>query len=328
MRADHARISFVLVVIVFCPGGSLPSLAGGEVGSAPVPDSQQESMLDAMVKSLTGDVYADRSRWREMSLGTLFSEGWDEAWVGPPPGGGGAPRQGWLNTFDGVFYRLGFTTYSYTNGFAENGNQNAGLLTLFLPFNRRFEVLTDIPMVISNRGATGTNYQSNFGDFVITPRLLLSETRNVTQSFNVGLRTPTGDISNLNGVAAVTPAYEFWANWWQGFVVRGGGSFFVPYGHQSLDIVGARTAFIANVAPGYYFTPHDFTPFGDLVWYLSTTLTQLIDGRGPNTTFVSLTPGLRSHLGQNWYLLGAVALPVTHPEPFNYQTQFALMKVF
>ena len=29
---------------------------------------------------------------------------------------------------------------------------------------------------------------------------------------------------------------------------------------------GPRTSFVANVAPGYYFTPHDLAPFGDLVW--------------------------------------------------------------
>jgi len=281
-----------------------------------------------MVESLTGDVYAEPSRWRELSLGTLFSEGWREPWVSPPPGGGGAPRQGWLNASDGVFYRLGIVTYGYANNFLENGSQNTGLLQLYLPFNRRFEIRTDIPMVVSNRGVTSANSMSNFGDFVIVPRVILSETRNVTQSFNVAFRTPTGNTFNTNGVAAVTPTYEFWSNWWRGLVVRGGVGFFLPYGHQSITEVGARTAFTANVAPGYYFTPHDFTPFGDLVWYVSTNLNQLIDGRGPNITYVSLTPGFRSHLGRDWYLLGAVEVPVTRPEPFDYQGQVGLMKVF
>ena len=72
-------------------------------------------------------------------LENFFTEGWDEAWVSPPPGGGGAPRQGWLNAFDGVFYRLGIATYGYAHNFSENGNQNTGLLQFYLPFNRRFE---------------------------------------------------------------------------------------------------------------------------------------------------------------------------------------------
>src|SRR5262245_38613656 len=47
-----------------------------------------------------------------------------------------------------------------------------------------------------------------------TPRFLLSEMRNVTQSFNVTFRVPIGHVENVTGVAAVTPPYEFWANVW------------------------------------------------------------------------------------------------------------------
>jgi hypothetical protein len=179
----------VLGLSVLCPAA--PGAA------QETPQASKDGALGAIVKLLTGDVYAEPSRWRELSWGTFFTEGWDEAWVSPPPGGGGAPRQGWLNTFDGVFYRLGIATYV-----------------------------------------------------------------------------------------------------------------------------------IANFAAGYYFTAHDLTPFGDLVWYLSTNLAQAIDGRGPDTTTVTLTPGFRTHLGRNWYLLGAVEVPVTGPRPFDYQVLAGLMKVF
>src|SRR5437867_6382463 len=206
-----------------------------------------DGVLGAMAKSLTGDVYSDPSRWRELSVGTVFTEGWDRAWVSPPPGGGGAPRQGWLNSFDGVFYRLAVGTYGYAHNFLDNGQQNSGLLQVYLPLNQRFEFRLDFP-VVSNRGATGTDYKTNFGDLSIVPRLLLSESRNLTQSFNVAFRVPTGQTENVNGVAAITPTYEFWANWWQGLVLRGGTGFFVPYGHQSIDEVGARAAFTANFA--------------------------------------------------------------------------------
>jgi hypothetical protein len=120
--------------------------------------------------------------------------------------------------------------------------------------NRRFEFRLDIPVTVSNRGATGTEYQTNFGDFQIVPRFIVSETQDVTQSFNIAFRTPTGKTFNGNGVAAVTPTYEFWANWWKGLVLRGGVGFGIPYGSQSLDDVGARTTFITNFAAGYYFT--------------------------------------------------------------------------
>jgi hypothetical protein len=294
--------------------------------SQETPPASKDGVFGAIGKSLTGDVYGDPSKWRELSLSNFFTEGWDQAWVSPPAGGGGAPRQGWLNSFDGVFYRLGVATYGYAHNFLDNGNQNSGLLQFYLPFNERFEFRVDIPAAVSNRGASGTEYETNFGDLVIVPRFLLSETRDVTQSFNVAFRMPTGSTFNTNGVAAITPTYEFWANWWQGLVLRGGVGFFVPYGHQSIDVVGARAAFIANLAAGYYFTPHSATPFGDFVFYLSANLEQTMVSPIKNT--VSLTPGIRTHLGRDWYLLMGVAVPVTHSKAFDYQVLGALMKVF
>jgi hypothetical protein len=90
--------------------------------------------------------------------------------------------------------------------------------------------------------------------------------------------------------------------------------------------IGVRASFIANLAAGYYLTPHGATSFGDLVFYLSANLAQTIDGPSKNT--VTLTPGVRTHLGQNWYLLGGVEVPVTSTKAFDYQVLGALMKVF
>ena len=284
------------------------------------------SVLDAMKESLFGDVYADPSRWCELSASTFFSQGWNKPWVSPPPGEGGAPRQGWLNAFDGVFYRLAVATTGYAEGFHNNGNQYTGGVTLYTPFNERFELQYDVPFIVSNREATGSGYEANFGDFQVTPRFLISETRNVTQSFNLTFRTPTGDTSNGNAFAAVTPTYQFWANPWRALVLRGGAGLSVPYYNLA---TGARTSFIANFAAGYYCTPHDLTPFGDLVAYLSANLNQPTDNRaGPRNTTVTLTPGFRTHLGGNWYLLGGVEVPVTRPRTFDYQVLGGLMRVF
>src|SRR5258705_12840871 len=111
----------------------------------PTAPSSPDGVLGAIVKSLTGDVYADPSAWGELSLRDFFSEGWDRAWVSPPPGGGGAPRQGWLNSFDGVFYRLGVATYGYAHNFLENRNQHPGLLPFYLPLNHPFGFRVDAP---------------------------------------------------------------------------------------------------------------------------------------------------------------------------------------
>src|SRR6185369_6079366 len=177
----------------------------------------------------------------------------------------------------------------------DGGDAYNGGLTLYTPFSRRFELREDVPFIVSNRGSDGDRHNA-FGDFQVAPRFILSETRDLTQSFNVTFRTPTGDIDNGNGVAASVPDYEFWANWWRGLVVRGGAGLSVPYNHAGVREAGARTNFLGNLAAGYYFTPHDLTPVGDLVGYVAANLTQLTDNRGPATTTLTFTPGFRTHM--------------------------------
>ena len=293
-----------------------------------LPRSHQEYSVSEMVnESLFGDVYAEPSDWQALSLDNLFSKGWNQPWAGPPAGGGGAPRQGWLNADDGVFYRLGLGIFGYTNQ-TTNANGYDGTVTLYTPLNQRFEFRTDIPVAASNQSASGNTSQTNFGDFQITPRVILSETRDATHSFDLTFRTPTGNSINGNGVAAIAPTYNFWVNTWKGLVLRGGTGFTIPYS-GNIAATGARSTFNLNLAAGYYFTPHDAAPFGDLVVYLATNFTQAIDNRASSsTTTLSLAPGFRTHLGQNWYLLGSVSVPVTYPQPYDYQVQGALMKVW
>jgi hypothetical protein len=225
-----------------------------------------------------------------------------------------------------VFYRLGIATFGWASDNAGNGDQYTGGTTFYFPLNQRFEFRIDVPMFVANKGV-GNDMSISAGDFTVTPRFLLSETKNFTQSLDIGMRAPTGDPDNFQGVAAISPTYNFWWNAWQGLVLRGGVGGFFPYNHQGTREVGARPDFNTNFAFGYYFTDHDLTPIGDLVFYAATNLTYLTNG-GPSTTTVTITPGFRTHLGDNWYLLGGVDLPTTQPEPFDYQVLGGLMKVF
>jgi len=47
---------------------------------------------------------------------------WIEEVASPPAGGGGAPRQGWLDAADGVFFRLAIGTFTYKHGTSGNGD--------------------------------------------------------------------------------------------------------------------------------------------------------------------------------------------------------------
>ncbi len=306
----------VAVVFLFSVCFSSPVLSEGDSTIAPIIEYSTGEIIS---ESIFGDVYANPDRWQELSISDLFSTGWDKPWVSPPTGGGGAPRQGWLNAFEGVFYRLSLGVFGWQHD--NNRDAYSGNLVSFTPFNQRFNLQTEIPV-------SSANGRTDLGDVRVQGRFMLSETKNVTQTFNLAFRTPTGSSSTGNGVASIIPQYQFWANWWQGLVIRGGAGFTIPYTGQIYQ-AGARSTFDANLAVGYYFTPHDMTPFGDMVWYLATNLTQAIDNRGASsTTTVSLAPGFRTHVGDDWYLLGSVNVPVTQPDPFDYQVLFAIMKVY
>src|SRR5207247_1386153 len=89
--------------------GGARACARGHSGTGPGVEEAPSGFGDTISESLFGDVY-DPSRWRPLSAGSFFTEGWNRPWASPPAGEGGAPRQGWLNAFDGVFYRLGVLT--------------------------------------------------------------------------------------------------------------------------------------------------------------------------------------------------------------------------
>ena len=76
--------------------------------------------------------------WRPLSFGTFFSEGWSEPWRSSPRSSTGSPRQGWINAYDGVFYRLVFFDVRAINNFQKNGNHYLGTLIPFIPISRRF----------------------------------------------------------------------------------------------------------------------------------------------------------------------------------------------
>jgi hypothetical protein len=302
-----------------------PLGAGG--GPVPIAPRVETGLFDTVAESLFGDVYAE-GRWRPLSLSTFFSEGWFEPWAAAPAGRDGlTPRHGWLASFDGVFYRLWFTTFGYSNNINTSfgGNRYLGTYTIFLPFSRRFEVLFDVPFVVSNGTKDPTHgYTSQFGDLTVTPRFMLSETAATSQVFALAVRTPTGTPRTANGIMALTPRYEFWTNPVGRWVVRGSSGFFVPMNKAETP---AQTSLVGGLAVGRYFTPHD-VPFGDLVFYCESNFLVPLDGGASRSTVVSVGPGTRFHIANNYYFLADWDFPVTGNRPDHYTLQVALMKVF
>jgi hypothetical protein len=83
---------------------------------------------------------------------------------------------------------------------------------------------------------------------------------------------------------------------------------------------------VVNACLGQTLTKHEAAPFGDLTYFVCANLRQ--DLGGDNSTQVTLTPGLRTHLGNNWFLIGGLEVPVTGPKPFDERATFVLIKGF
>ena len=280
----------------------------------------------------------DYATWEPLKVSTLFTEGWDEAWIGPPNGLKGGPRQGWIGAADGNFYRLGFLSFNYTRNLAQGGDGFAGGFTLYTPLSRRLLVIMQIPFVRSNLpalavgkqgfptgpgtnppGSSGTT-PTGFGDLAITPRVMLFEKENFSWTAELTVQTPTGYRPLGAGQTFVTPGTQFWWNFAERWVVRGGFNTAIGTNRQA-----GGTILVSQLALGRTFTKHDVPIFGDFTLYLaSNTFNNVSFG----TTESTLGPGFRTHLGKSFYFLGATTVPLVGPRPFDESATFWLMKVY
>lgn len=294
--------------------------------------------LNVIGRSALGRV--DARDWRPLGLGNLL-EGWDEPYAPVPADEGVAPRQTWINSTDGPFFRLFAFYFAYLNGIHNNRTSYQGQLFLFTPLSRRLEIGWFLPFAdatpnLLNPG--GIPYTTRVGDLTIEPRILLAEDRRYTVTTNLYVRLPTGSIRNGQGVASLSPDIEFWTNPIPHWVIRGAAGVTIPTNETAarvpyLDLSpfsgfnttpGPFSSFDARLAIGKYLTPPDARIFPNFVAYVSSNFHTEISGG--NATFLSLTPGFRFGLGNRWYFLGGLDVPVVGPLPFHTEAIFLIMK--
>jgi len=311
------------------PTEAVPSYYAGE-GSAPTAPIVEMGLFDTITESIFGQ--PDPNTWRPLPLSTLFSEGWNEAWVPSPNGSGGAPRQGWINAMDGNLYRLWFFTFAQGFNQAPRGNAYLGSYTLLTPLSRRLELIINIPFVVRNNAVTGLpiidpnrpvtpmpKSHSGFGDMSFTPRVLLHETKDFSLTSELSVLTPTGN-EPLAGKTALTPAVGFWNNFAGRFVIRGGLGLLIPIEGGGSDTL------ISQLAIGQTLTDHDVPLFGDFTYYLSTVVNTSLNNS--HQTSMTLTPGIRTHLGNDWYFLAGLPTPVTKDRVAEIGMVFWFMKAW
>jgi hypothetical protein len=309
--------------------GAVPSYFPGECAD-PTANKAERGLFETIKESVLGQ--PDPNSWHPLPLATLCSEGWHEAWVPSPNGSGGAPRQGWINAADGNLYRLWFFTFA--EGFNHGSASNAylGSYTLYTPLNRRLELITNIPFLVVNNVASGLptinptggattkpQSQTTFGDISFTPRVLLHETQDFSLTAEMSVVTPTGN-APLEGKTSLVPAVAFWNNVAGGWVIRGGLGVDIPLQGGGTDTL------ISQFAIGQTLTKHEVPVVGDFTYYLSAVVDTPLS-RGSQSS-VTLTPGIRTHVGDDWYFLAGLPTPLTRQRVADLGMVFWFMKAW
>jgi len=72
---------------------------------------------------------------------------------------------------------------------------------------------------------------------------------------------------------------------------------------------------------------HDVPLFGDFTYYVAAVANSPLNAGG-GATSATLTPGIRSHLGYDWYFLAGMPVPVTQQRVADLGMIFWLMKAW
>ncbi|MEE9397644.1 MAG: hypothetical protein V3V31_11600 [Methylococcales bacterium] len=271
--------------------------------------------------------------WTPLSL-TDFTKNASDSWIAPPNGTSGAPRQGWLNTVDGFFTKEWHLSAAYKK---DTQDTYTGTFQFQTPLARRLWMGIDMPFVV-NKGD-----ETDFGDVGLTLKTMFHETQDLSVSGGLGVRFATGDKATGGDAWGLFPHVSAWSDVGNGWSLRGG---------VGIDVLPDKNTkphytFSGNFAVGHTITPHSAL-LGDFTYYVAANLkVPLDDGQTTNLSLpqvpgvrgqtggqsldnvtVSLTPGIRTHIADNAFILLGVELPVTNPDPFDYQVNLLLVKGF
>ncbi len=299
IRAYALTASILAAVLSANPVAASATETGpAETESAPPPEIALSTIAPVAASAATAAAQEDPGNGGWTPLGSEpFGKELLSTWVPVPNGESGAPRQGWLGTADGFFTREAHLAYTYVDVNGDDFQQ--GLARFHYPFTRRLWAGLEVPFY-QDRGG-----ESDFGDVTLNTQVMLAETRNLSLNAGVGWRLPTGSDSFGNGVFAAQPQLNLFTDIGSGFSFRGR----VAYDFPDSD---TSESFILNAAIGQTVTDHDRAPVGDLTWYVASTWREFDDG----PTFVSITPGMRTHLGGNLFLLAGIEIPLNNASTF------------
>jgi hypothetical protein len=307
-------------------------LSAAPVSNPATPRGVTGGMIETAFESLFGE--ASASEWTPLSFANLFTEGWNQPFVFSPASDSGALRQEWINAANGVFYRQWVLDYNFRDQATSAGNRNIGTFTIFAPLSRRLELNISIPFVddravdhsptsSGNRSSLNSksSYQSTFGDFTITPQVMLSETKNTSIMSVLAIRTPTGSRAAGDGGTSLGPQIQFWQGLPNRWVVRGGAGPTIP-----LTDTGLHTTFDTNLTIGRFLTLDDVKHFKQLSVWVAASNAAAMDHSGPSADTLTILPGIRFLIARNTWFLYGVEIPLVAPRNEDYGMYFRLVR--
>jgi hypothetical protein len=266
--------------------------------------------------------HAPKREWTPLCCNTFFSEDWLVPHIAPPSGPGGSLRQGWVGVPDAFFNRQIVGIYNYARGANGAPNEQTGAFLIESPISRRWDVGFIVPFVDNLQG-NGRSSTTGFGDVTIENRLLLHETADLTVSLNFNIRTPTGDATIGDHRTILIPYLAFYKDLCRGWSVRGAAGIEDPVNGPN----GQRiNTLFQSLGVGQTITPHDVKLFGDFTYYVCANVREHLNTS--TNVFMSITPGIRTHLGRDWFLLFGVDIPVTANAGFRERFNVILVKGF
>jgi hypothetical protein len=307
------------------PAVQVPSsapCAGDADGFETSAGGEHYGVLDVIAKSVCGKL-ADSSNFVPLGLYN-FGQGWLEPYIPPGDGSSGAERGGWVNTLNGFLLREIDPGYSHTVPTHGGPTEDIGNVTLFVPLSQRLGLSIQTNYVDSLGSTGATRGATSYGDTFITPEVMLIETKDFGLQTGVTFRVPTGETKTGNDLTSVTPYTAFWADLGHAWQARGGITWEVPTnneGDQPASVLNVNLAFGKTLFEHTSPILPDFTPYVSFNYFQDF-------GHGLDSSEVTVTPGLRTYLGWNSYLIMGCQVPITGPRPYDQQWTFVLIHGF
>ena len=286
----------------------------------PLASDERYNLRDTVLLSIFNK-HAPKRQWTPLYLTTFFTDGWLQPHIAPPATTGGSVRQGWSGLNDVFFNRMIDNNYSYFWGAHGKPNRSFAVLDVETPISRRW-MLGMITNYVDATNGSGQPGITAFGDTLIENRFILHETRELTITANLNVRTPTGITAPGDHQMNFSPYLGWYKDLgYKGISFRGLVGFQDPLNGPNSQRV---CSFYQTVGLGQTITPHEAAPFGDFTYYIVLNTVE-----SPNTnTFISLTPGIRTHLGRDWFLLLGLDVPVSHNAGYSERFNLQLVKGF